>query len=112
MAILWTKIPQVLEVVNRDGVLPASVVTGFTSANHGATVSYRGKNGRTALALLEQGAKVQTVRNSPLQVVSINDRAADDERHWVFSVDGIRQTAAPDEFITRDGQTITWTLVE
>lgn len=107
---LWSKVPQALERTNPGGVLPAAVVTGVNRANGGSRLSYRGKEGKTALDLLEQVARVETVRHSPLQVTSIDGRAASQRQHWVYLVDGFVQSAAPDEYVTRAGQTITWTL--
>ncbi|MFO0702283.1 MAG: hypothetical protein U0514_00140 [Candidatus Andersenbacteria bacterium] len=110
VVLLWTKLPQVLGTVNRDGVLPASIVTGYTSTNQGRTITYRGKDGATALNLLAMSAKVQTVHHSPTQVVSIDGHAAGNGQHWIYTVDGFAQAAAPDTFVTHDGQTIVWQL--
>lgn len=112
VVLLWDRVGGSLSSFNRTAVLPASVVTGFTEANQGRTVAYRGKNGRTALELLEMAAEVETVRNSPLAVTSIDGRRAGEGQRWAFTVDGFVQSVPPDEYQTRTGQTITWTLVD
>jgi len=112
VAALWGRIGGSLNTFNQKAVLPASVVTGYEQANQGRTVAYRGKDGRTALELLEMAAEVETVRNSPLVVTSINGKAAGEGQRWAFTVDGFVQSVPPDEYPTRTGQTITWTLVD
>jgi hypothetical protein len=110
--LLWQRIGGSWNTFNRGGVLPASVVTGFSEANQGRTISYRGKDGRTALELLELAADVSTERHSPLVVTSIDGRTPDEYQRWTFSVDGFVQSVPPDEYMTRNGQTVTWTIVD
>ncbi|MFO0703078.1 MAG: hypothetical protein U0514_04475 [Candidatus Andersenbacteria bacterium] len=110
VVVLWTRLPQVLGTVNKNGVLPASIVTGYTSTNQGRTITYRGKDGETVLGLLSMSAEVQIVHHSPTQVTSIDGHAAGTSQRWTYTVDGFTQTAAPDEFVTHEGQTIVWQL--
>lgn len=92
----------------QEYALPASVSLGYTEEDSGRAIKYRGKKDQSVLLLLEKSAQIKTVANSPEQVVSINGRGNDENHEWVYTVDGMLQSAPPAHFITTPGQEIIW----
>ena len=79
-----------------------------------AAVSYQGKNGETALALLEKAAKIQTSGTGEMAyVTTINGVTADSKsEYWQFNINGASSSVGAGSYITNDGDTITWKLVK
>jgi len=118
---LYLRIPEILDG-GPVGTLPASVVTAFESHQSGAVVTYRGKNGKTVLGLLELASEVelgqprpaegvaQAAANDDEQVLSINGVQAGPGQYWEYAVDGFVQHVHPGKFVTAGNSRITWTL--
>lgn len=75
-------------------------------------VTYKGKAGITALALLEQNAKIVTSGTGENAfVTTINDVMANPKnQYWQFSVNGKSATVGAGSYVTQDSDTITWKL--
>lgn len=84
----------------------------ITFTNNGKEATYKGKNNKTALSLLQNATNVivsGTGENS--FVTSINGITADSTKEfWSFSVDGIDASVGAGSYITKDNETITWKL--
>lgn len=91
-----------------------------SNAHHTASVqsvkqsvlSYHGKTGTTALALLQRSYKVQTKTYSGLgeEVTSINGLVADSHHYWAFYVNGKLAQVGASSYTTNSRDTITWKL--
>jgi hypothetical protein len=75
------------------------------------SLTYRGQEGKTALALLEQHAKVQTKSSSLGEyVVSINGNDGGGEKYWLFYVNGKEAQVGAGAYVTHTGDVIQWKL--
>lgn len=86
-------------------------VINTTASNKELT--YKGKDGITALALLEQTAKIEMSGTGEMAFVnSINDVAADSAKneYWAFEINGQPAEVGAGSYITKDNDTITWKL--
>jgi len=75
-------------------------------------VTYKGKDGVSALALLEQNAKIVTSGTGEMAfVTTINGVTANPKsEYWQLNVDGKSATVGAGSYITKNGETITWKL--
>ena len=76
-------------------------------------VTYKGKEGVTALALLEQAAKTEMNGTGEMAYITgINGVTADSAKkeYWAFNVNGVAATVGAGSYITKDSDTITWKL--
>ncbi len=74
------------------------------------TFSYKGEDGKSALAILQETASV-TFASSGL-VIAINGRKADDTRHeyWAFYINGKMADVGPKDYQTKSTDTIEWRI--
>lgn len=83
-----------------------------TSATKKNGITYKGKDGVTALELLEQNAKIVasgTGKNA--FVTSINGTAANPKnQYWSFNVNGVAAVVGAGSYVTKKSDIITWKL--
>lgn len=73
------------------------------------TVSYEGENDKTALELLKAKNKIETQESSiGVFVTSINDTPNQDNKYWMFYVDGNLASTSADQYKTKNGEKIEW----
>lgn len=74
------------------------------------SISYQGKNGKDALTLLKEQAKVE--QDTSGLVVSINGRKSDSSKreYWAFYVNGKLAEVGPADYKTKDEDTIEWKM--
>ncbi len=73
------------------------------------TISYEGQNDRTALELLQEEYKVEIQDSSiGVFVTSIDQTANEDNKYWMFYVDGRLASLGADQYKTQDGENIEW----
>lgn len=91
---------------------PSFLFPQVKTTNNGKTISYKGKNGSTALELLEEKAEIKTNGTGKNAfVTTINGVTADSaSQYWAFDVNNKAATVGAGSYITKDGDTITWTL--
>lgn len=77
-------------------------------------VTYKGKDGVTALLLLEQNAKIVTSGTGEMAfVTTINGVTANSKsEYWQLNVNGKSATVGAGVYTTKDSETITWKLVK
>lgn len=94
------------------GNLPSHKVTAIVDARNKVTeLSYKGQEGRDALALLRQHAKVATKHYSfGDQVVSINGTEGSGPKYWTFYINGKMAEVGANSYITKNSDTLTWKL--
>jgi hypothetical protein len=119
--ILVTIIALVVAVLGTTGAVIATQghdkavsVTPHTQQQQKSTftqLSYQGKSGQTALALLKKHAKVTTKQYSfgPM-VESINGVASSGSKYWTLYVNGAQSQVGAGAYTTKDGDSITWKL--
>lgn len=76
-------------------------------------ITYKGKDGITALVLLEQVAKIGMSGTGDMTyVTSINNVSADSGKneYWAFNVNGKAAEVGAGSYITKNNDTITWRL--
>lgn len=75
-------------------------------------LSYQGKEGITALALLEENATIVTSGTGEMAyVTTINGVLADSTKeYWQFIVNGESASVGAGSYVTKDSDTITWKL--
>jgi len=80
--------------------------------NDSKQITYQGKEGITALKLLEQAAKIKTSGTGEMAfVTSINGVVADSTKEfWSFNINGEPALVGAGSYITKDSDTITWEL--
>jgi hypothetical protein len=73
-----------------------------------ASITYNGKEGVDALALLKEQNTAE--QNSSGLVTIINGRKAEDSKreYWAFYVNGEMATVGPGEYVTKDTDRIEW----
>lgn len=80
-----------------------------TTASQTATVTYKGQDGLSVLALLNRHAVVVTTMNgNQTTVTSINSVKNADGKAWHVYVNGKRVTSDPAAYQTHDNDTILW----
>lgn len=91
---------------------PSFLFSQVKTTNSGKTISYEGKDGVTALELLGQKTEIKTNGTGENAfVTTINGITADSaSQYWAFDVNGKAATVGAGSYITKDGDTITWTL--
>lgn len=85
----------------------ASVAPTTSQAN---TLSYVGKAGKDAIALLKEKGTIEQDKSG--LVISINGRAADSAKreYWAFYVNGKLADKGPAEYQTADTDTVEWKI--
>jgi hypothetical protein len=97
---------------NRNNASKANQVT-TTTQQPITTITYKGKAGVTALALLQQAAKVDMTGTGDMAyVTAINGSTADTakKQYWEFDVNGAAATVGAGTYVTKDDDSITWKL--
>jgi hypothetical protein len=84
----------------------------IVKVNNIQQLTYKGKNGTTALALLQQAAKIKMSGTGEMAyVTSINGVAANPKnQYWQLNVNGESATVGAGSLITKSSDTITWKL--
>jgi len=73
------------------------------------TFTYEGENGKSALDLLKDKAKVETTDSSfGSFVVSINGTSNSADHFWMFYVNGNLASTGADQYQTKEGDKIEW----
>ena len=97
---------------NRNNSTPrVSETTTVTQPT--TSLTYKGKAGVTALALLQQAAKVEMTGTGDMAYVTgINGTTADTtkKQYWEFDVNGASASVGAGTYVTKDSDTITWKL--
>jgi len=80
--------------------------------NDSKQITYQGKEGATALKLLEQATKIETSGTGEMAfVTSINGVTADSNKEfWSFNINNEPALVGAGSYITKDSDTITWKL--
>lgn len=74
-------------------------------------ITYDGQNGKTALALLKEHAKVQTKTSSiGVYVTAINGNSGNGKKYWIFYVNGKEAQVGAADYVTHNGDVIQWRL--
>ncbi len=84
-----------------------------TATQPTTSLTYKGKAGITALALLQQAAKVSMTGTGDMAyVTTINGTTADSakKQYWEFDVNGASASVGAGTYVTKDTDTITWKL--
>ena len=91
-----------------------SVPTSNTQTQQTApvtTISYKGKDGVTALVLLQQAAKIETSGTGEMTyVTSIDGVKAQKNQFWELSVNGKSASVGVGSLITKNTDLISWKL--
>lgn len=92
--------------------LPSNKVTVITDAKKQLTeISYHGKDGQTALALLKNHATVETKKYSFGEMVtSVNGSTGNGSKYWMYYVNDKEATVGAGTYETKSTDTITWRL--
>jgi hypothetical protein len=87
-------------------------VQSVTNAQHQLTqISYDGRDGTNAFALLQKHATVQTKKYSfGYFVTAINGVAGNGPKYWTFYVNGKEATVGASSYATKSTDRITWKL--
>lgn len=84
------------------------------TSNHGKTITYKGKNGLTALALLKK--KCTTVSSGTGDssfITSINGvKASKANEFWLYKVNKKSATVGAGSYTTKNSDTIVWELTK
>lgn len=73
------------------------------------TINYEGQNGKTALDLLRASHQVTSQDSSiGVFVTGIDDTQNQDNKYWMFYVDGKLAALGADQYQTKDGDKIEW----
>ena len=91
---------------------PSHEVSIITNAQHQTTqLSYHGRSGKTAMALLEKHATVQTKHYSfGDMVTAIDGTKGTGPKYWTFYVNGKQASVGAGSYTTKNPDTITWKL--
>jgi flagellar basal body-associated protein FliL len=74
-------------------------------------LSYQGQEGKTALELLKQKAKVETKSSSLGEfVVSINGNGGGGKKYWLFYINDQEAQVGAGAYVTKNTDTIEWRL--
>lgn len=77
----------------------------------GSSLTYKGVQGKTALDLLKGSHKVETQLYSGNEFVKSIDGVTPDSNHyWSFTVNGSESTVGAGQYVTKDGDAISWEL--
>lgn len=98
---------------NRTNSTSKASQTTTTAQQPTTSITYKGKAGTTALALLQQAAKVDMTGTGDMAyVTSINGTSADSakKQYWEFDVNGTAAAVGAGSYVTKDTDTITWKL--
>lgn len=72
-------------------------------------VQYEGQNDKTALELLKAGHQIETQDSSiGIFVTAIDDIKNQENKYWMFYVDGKLASVGADQYKTKDGEKIEW----
>jgi hypothetical protein len=75
------------------------------------SISYKGEDGQTALALLKKHAQVQTKSSSIGDyVTSINGNDGGGSKYWLFYVNGQESQVGASAYVTKSSDQIEWKL--
>lgn len=91
---------------------PSSLYTQIESSNSGKVISYNGKDGVTALKLLEEKADTKTNGSGKNAfVTSINGVTANPKnQYWMFKINGETAKIGAGDYTTNKDDKITWEL--
>lgn len=97
---------------------PGRPYISFQPAAHAAQpafaahITYKGKNGKTALDLLKAEVKVSTRQSSYGEYIDSIDgvQSGKDGKYWEMYVNGSQAPIAANSYMTRDGDEIEWRL--
>ena len=86
------------------------VIPSVTKVTPQKSISYVGKDGVTALALLQQKSSV--IQDTSGLVTAINEYRADSAKHeyWAFYVNGKMAQVGPKEYMTKNSDKIEWKI--
>jgi competence protein ComGF len=77
--------------------------------NANEIISYKGKEGISALKLLERSYQVETKdTNGQSYVTTINNKTSDSSHFWSFYINSNLAPVGADQYITKDTDTIEW----
>lgn len=112
LVVIGTIASSVYYFQNQENNTSSKAQTKDTVVSVSKDVTYKGKAGITALALLEQNAKIVTSGTGENAfVTTINDVMANPKnQYWQFSVNGKSATIGAGSYVTQDSDTITWKL--
>jgi hypothetical protein len=91
---------------------PSHKVTITTNSQHRLTqLSYRGEQGRDALQLLKEHARVQTKHYSfGDMVLAINGVQGNGPKYWTFYINGHEATVGAGAYQSKNTDTLSWKL--
>jgi len=92
---------------------PTKITTKICNTdNNGKTITYKGKEGSTALVLLQENCATETKGNGEsAYITKINGIEANSSNEfWSFKINGEMAQVGAGSYITKDADTITWEL--
>jgi len=91
---------------------PQPVPAAITAKPAATTkLTYQGQDGKTALELLKQHAKVQTkISDLGEFVTSINGNDGGGKKYWLYYVNGKEAEVGSGTYVTHNGEIIQWRL--
>lgn len=82
-----------------------------TVSEDGATISYPGEDGKTALQLLKEKTHVNTKDSSFGEyVTAINGDDGGGSQYWLFYVNDAAATVGAGDYVTNSGDNVEWRL--
>jgi hypothetical protein len=105
--VVATHTPQAAKVVATNTAQPSGVQAAETPTTH---LSYKGENGKTALALLKEHAAVVTKQSSFGEYVDSIDevKGGTDNKYWTFYVNGVQSQVGAGAYVSKNGDNIEW----
>ncbi len=90
---------------------PAAPAAAASTQHQLAQISYPGRDGSDALALLKQHATVSTKHYSFGDlVVSINGVAGNGPKYWTFYINGKEASVGAGSYVTKNSDMLMWKL--
>ena len=98
--------------VANDNSQKSTQATQVQQAKQADMITYKGKEGNTALAILKTAYNVQTKTFDGIgeMVTGINGVEPDSKQFWAFYVNGKQAEVGAGQYQTKDGDTISWKL--
>lgn len=90
----------------------ATTTSSCETSNNGKTVTYKGEDGQTALAILNKKCQTQSSGQGESSFITkINDVEANSSNEfWSFKVNGEMASVGAGSYTTKNSDTITWEL--
>lgn len=96
----------------KDKAKASNAQTNASNIANEKTVTYKGQEGKTALELLKNTAKVETSGTGENSfITTINGIAANSKNeYWSYTINGILASVGAATYITKDSDIIKWAI--